>query len=77
MVQINVGRIHPEDDIDLSVGLDHIARCGEQVDVGDPLCRVHALNESAADHVCDLIKQAIVVGEDPVDLPPVVIEQVS
>ena len=77
VVQLGGGRTRPEDDIDLSVGLDHIARCGEQVDVGDPLCRVHALNESAADHVCDLIKQAIVVGEDPVDLPPVVIEQVS
>jgi thymidine phosphorylase len=76
VVQLGGGRTRPEDDIDLSVGLDHIARLGNKVDSGDPLCRVHALNESVADHVCDLIKQAIVVGEDPVDLPPVVIEQV-
>jgi len=75
MVQINVGRIHPEDDIDLSVGLDRIARLGNKVDSADPLCRVHALSESAADRVCDMIGQAIVVGEEPVELPPVIIEQ--
>jgi thymidine phosphorylase len=76
VVQLGGGRTRPEDDIDPSVGLDQIVRLGNKVEVGDPFCRVHALSESAADHVCDLIKQAIVVGEDPVDLPPVVIEQV-
>ncbi len=77
VVQLGGGRTRSEDDIDLSVGLDRIERLGNKVDAGDLLCRVHALSESAADHVSDMIRQAIVVGEDPVDLPPVVIEQVS
>jgi len=76
VVQLGGGRTRPEDDIDLSVGLDQIARLGNKVEVGDPLCRVHALSESEADHVCDMIEHEIVVGEEPVGLPSVVIEQV-
>jgi thymidine phosphorylase len=77
VVQLGGGRTRPEDDIDLSVGLDQIARCGEKVNVGDPLCRVHAPSESAAAHVCDMIGHEIVVGGEPVDFPPVVIEHVG
>ena len=76
VVQLGGGRTRPEDDIDLSVGLDQIARLGSKVEVGDPFCRVHALSESAADHVCDMIGQAIIVDEEPVALSPTVIEQV-
>jgi thymidine phosphorylase len=76
VVQLGGGRTRPEDDIDPSVGLDQIVRLGNKVEVGDPFCRVHAPRESAADHVCDLIGQAIVVDEKPVALFPAVIEQV-
>ena len=76
VVQLGGGRTRPEDDIDLSVGLDQIARLGNKVEVGDPLCRVHALSESDADHVCDTIGREIVVGEEPAGLPSVIIEQV-
>ena len=55
VVQLGGGRTRPEDDIDLSVGLDKIARLGDKVDAGDPFCRVHAPSESAMDHVCDVI----------------------
>ena len=76
VVQLGGGRTRPEDDIDLSVGLDQIVRLGDKVEAGDPFCRVHALSESAADYVCDMIGQAIIVDEEPVTLSPVVIEQV-
>ena len=76
VVQLGGGRTRPEDDIDLSVGLDQIARLGRKVEAGDPFCRVHAPSESAADYVCDMIGQAIIVSEEPVALSPTVIEQV-
>ena len=76
VVQLGGGRTRPEDDIDLSVGLDQIARLGRKVEAGDPFCRVHAPSESAMDHVCDVIGQAIIVSEEPVALSPTVIEQV-
>jgi thymidine phosphorylase len=76
VVQLGGGRARPEDDIDLSVGLDQIVRRGSKVEAGDPFCRVHAPRESTADHVCDMIGQAIIVSEEPVALSPTVIEQV-
>ena len=76
VVQLGGGRTRPEDDIDLSVGLDQIVRLGDKVEAGDPFCRVHALSESAADYVCDMIGEAIFVDEEPVALSPTVIEQV-
>jgi len=76
VVQLGGGRTRPEDDIDLSVGLDQIVRLGSKIEAGDPFCRVHALSESAADHVCDMIGQAIIVSEEPVALSPTIIEQV-
>ena len=76
VVQLGGGRTRPEDDIDLSVGLDQIARLGDKVEAGDPFCRVHAPSESAMDHVCDMIGRAIIVDEEPVALSPTVIEQV-
>jgi thymidine phosphorylase len=76
VVQLGGGRTRPQDDINLSVGLDRIARLGNNVEAGDPICRVHALSESSANQVHDMIMQAIVVGEEPVGLPSVVIEQV-
>ncbi len=76
VVQLGGGRIHSEDDIDLSVGLDRIARLGNRVEAGDPICRVHAATKSAADYVSDMVTQSVMVGEEPVDLPSAVIERV-
>tara|TARA_Y100001960_G_scaffold300431_1_gene349492 strand:+ start:548 stop:1879 length:1332 start_codon:yes stop_codon:yes gene_type:complete len=76
VVQLGGGRVRPEDDINLSVGLDQIARLGSKVEAGDPLCRVHALSESAAEHICDIIGRAIIVDDEPVTFSPVVIEQI-
>jgi thymidine phosphorylase len=76
VVKLGGGRTRPEDDINLSVGLEQIVRLGNKVEAGDPLCRIHAPSESTADHVCDMIGQAIVVDEEPVALSPAVIEQV-
>ena len=77
VVQLGGGRTRPEDDINLSVGLDQITRLGNKVEAGDLFCRVHALSESAADHACDKIRRSIVVDEGPVGLSPAVIEQVG
>ena len=76
VVQLGGGRTRPEDDIDLSGGLDQIVRLGSKIEAGDPFCRVHAPSESAADYVCDMIRQAITVDEELVALSPTVIEQV-
>jgi len=77
VVQLGGGRAHPDDEIDLSVGLDRIVRLGDSLEAGEPICRVHAANEAAAENVKDIITQAVVVDEEPTDIPPVLIERIA
>jgi len=77
VVQLGGGRTHPDDEIDLSVGLDRIVRLGDRLEVGEPICRVHAASEVAAENVKDIITQAVVIDEEPADISPVVIERIA
>ena len=77
VVQLGGGRTHPDDEIDLSVGLDRIVRLDDSLEVGEPICRVHAANEAAAENVKDIITQAVVIDEEPADISPVLIERVA
>ena len=77
VVQLGGGRTHPDDEIDLSVGLDRIVRLGDRLETGQPICRVHAANEAVAENVKDIIMQAVVVDEEPTDIPPTLIERIA
>ncbi|MBD84402.1 MAG: thymidine phosphorylase [Acidiferrobacteraceae bacterium] len=77
VVQLGGGRTHPDDEIDLSVGLDRIVRLGDSLEVGEPICRVHAANEAATENVKDIIAKAVVIDEKPADISPVVIERIA
>ena len=77
VVQLGGGRAHPDDKIDLSVGLDRIVRLGDNLEAGEPICRVHAANEAAAENVKDIITQAVVINEEPTDIPPALIERIA
>ena len=77
VVQLGGGRTHPDDEIDLSVGLDRIVRLGDRLEVGELICRIHAASEVAAEHVKDIITQAVVIDEKPVDISPVLIEGIA
>ena len=76
VVQLGGGRTHPDDEIDLSVGLDRTVRLGDRLEVGEPICRVHAANEATAEHVENIITQAVVIDDKPADILPIVIERV-
>ena len=60
-----------------SVGLDRTVRLGDRLETGDSICRVHAANEAAAEHVKDIITQAVVIDEKPMDISPIVIERIA
>lgn len=77
VVQLGGGRTGPDDEIDLSVGLDRIVRLGNYLEKGERICRVHALSEAAAENVKDIITQAVVIDEKPADISPVVIERIA
>ena len=76
-MQLGGGRTHPDDEIDLSVGLDRIVRLGDRLEVGEPICRVHAASEAAAEHAKDIITQAVVIDDKPANILPIVIERIA
>ena len=41
-LQLGAGRAKAADGVDFAVGFDQLVKCGERVDLGGPVCRIHA-----------------------------------
>ena len=65
VVSLGGGRSHPNDRVDPTVGFDQILRIGQRVSWGDPLCRVHAADVSAAGHAAATVQAAMHIGSNP------------
>ncbi|MEC7965175.1 MAG: thymidine phosphorylase, partial [Pseudomonadota bacterium] len=65
------------DVVDPAVGLSEVAVLGAKVQKGQPLARIHAAREGAADVAAEAVLGAIALGETPPDLPPLVHERVG
>jgi thymidine phosphorylase len=65
VVQLGGGRLRQDDQLDLSVGLDRMARVGQFLAPDTPLLRVHARDEKSAHRVAETIRTAFEVSEDP------------
>jgi len=72
VVQLGGGRLRQDDELDLSVGLDRIARVGQALEPDTPLLRIHARNRESADRIGVSVRNAFVLSEDPPELSPLV-----
>ena len=72
VVQLGGGRLRQDDELDLSVGLDRIARVGQALEPDTPLLRIHAPNRESADRIGVSVRNAFVLSEDPPELSPLV-----
>ena len=70
VVQLGGGRLRQDDELDLSVGLDRIARVGQALEPDTPLLRIHAPNRESADRMVSV--RNAVLSEDPPELSPLV-----
>jgi thymidine phosphorylase len=64
-LHLGAGRAKAEDPVDHAVGIDDLAKAGDKVKAGDPLCTIHANSEHAAREAADILLKAIVVGDAP------------
>ncbi len=64
VVRLGGGRMKGGDPIDPSVGFDNVQRIGARVEAGDPLLRVHAADEAAADVAEAAALAAITLGAE-------------
>ena len=77
VVSLGGGRSHPNDRVDPTVGFDQILRIGQKVSLGDPLCRVHAADVSAAEHAAATVQAAMHIGSNPEAPVSAVLEKVA
>ncbi len=73
-LRLGAGRTRVSDPIDPAVGVSHLLKVGEPVAAGGALCVIHANDEAALAEARALLAAAIVVGEAPGALPPLVAE---
>jgi len=76
VVGLGGGRTHADDAIDPSVGLSKMIDIGTEVQIGSPLCLVHAADDAAAEAGIEEVRRAILIG-GPAPAPrPVVIDRI-
>jgi len=77
VVHLGGGRLKGADRIDPSVGLSDVALIGDAMEVGAPLCTVHAASEADAERAAQAVRAAYTLSEDEPDVPPVVYRRVG
>ncbi|MBI3959333.1 MAG: thymidine phosphorylase [Chloroflexi bacterium] len=77
VVEMGGGRKKKGDSIDFRVGVVCLAKVGERVAAGDPLCTVHTADESSASLALLRLRAAWRVKEDASNPLPVVLDRIS
>lgn len=57
-LELGAGRARADDAVDFAVGFDSLAKCGQIVKAGEPLGRVHARDEAAAQRAITALQAA-------------------
>jgi pyrimidine-nucleoside phosphorylase len=76
IIELGGGRKKLGDALDLSVGIEMLVRLGDAVEAGQPLVRIFAKPDAAAALKADLLA-AIVIGDKPIQPPPLIAERIS
>jgi thymidine phosphorylase len=76
VVGLGGGRTHADDAINPSVGLSKMIDIGTEVQIGSPLCLVHAASEAEAEAAIEQVRRAIRIGGPAPKPKPVVIDRI-
>ena len=77
VVSMGGGRTDPTAKVDHAVGLTNIVQIGDRVEKGSPLALIRANDEKSASAAVDMIKPAIKLSDEKLDIKPVVAEIVG
>lgn len=72
VARLGAGRVRKGAAVDPAVGVDCQVVVGQRVERGQPLARVHARDDAAADAACARLADAVVVAEGGAAPPPLV-----
>jgi len=73
---LGAGRAKTTDVIDPAAGLSGLAKIGERVVAGQPLATLHAATQERIEAALPWVRQAFVIGDQPVMESPLVLERI-
>ncbi|QDT68702.1 Pyrimidine-nucleoside phosphorylase [Planctomycetes bacterium MalM25] len=76
VIELGGGRKQQGDPLDFSVGFECLVRIGEPVETGQPLVRLFA-TDRGRERAINLTRGAIMIGDEPIDSPPLVIDRID
>jgi pyrimidine-nucleoside phosphorylase len=76
VINLGGGRRQLGDKLDLSVGFEMLVRLGDKVEPHQPLARIFA-NADAVAHVKRDLLAAIRIGDEPVEVPKLIVERIA
>ncbi|WP_258241201.1 thymidine phosphorylase [Pseudidiomarina homiensis] len=77
VVALGGGRRRSEDELDYSVGLEHIAALGQNIDEQTPLAHIYAADETSWQQAAETVRQAFRFSNEVSDLPPAVYRRIG
>jgi pyrimidine-nucleoside phosphorylase len=69
---LGAGRMKKGDPIDPAVGIELLAKVGDRLETSEPIALIHARDDEAASMAEERIRQALVIGREPVESPPLI-----
>ena len=73
---LGAGRTKTTDVIDPAAGLSKLVKIGERVEAGQPLATLHAATRERIDAALPWVRQAFVIGGEPVMVSPLVLDRI-
>jgi thymidine phosphorylase len=74
--RLGAGRARKEDSVSVAAGVVCLVREGDAIIAGQPMFELHADDDTHLQAGVDAIAGAIVLGEQPVNVPPVLLERI-
>jgi len=71
------GRLTKDSVVNLDVGLDRIAKAGDRVEAGQPLCRIHSASARQSEEAVERLGRAFTVTEQPAVTVPLIAEVIE
>lgn len=76
-VEIGVGRLREDDQVDPAAGIVLHKKIGDEVERGEPILTVHARNEELAAKALSRLQKAVVIGPAVPAVPPLIYDVVQ
>ena len=73
-LETGAGRAYKEQPLDFGAGIIMKKRLGDAVKIGEPLAEIYAATDEKCEASAEFLQQAITIGKDPQEVPPLILK---